>query len=61
MKFNLSNAGPRLSCVRTARSKRERLREREGVGGEGASMGSGEAGETTCRNLGEKQGTAYFM
>jgi hypothetical protein len=34
MKFNLSNAGPRLSCVRTAPwlGARERERERERLG-----------------------------
>ena len=55
MKFNLSNAGPRLSCARTAWREREGVRESEGVRGEEEIMGSRGAGETTCRNLGENK------
>lgn len=55
MKFNLSNAGPRLSCVRTAWRERDRERESEGVRGEGASRGAEGRGRRPAEIWGENK------
>lgn len=56
MKFNLSNAGPRLSCKDCATAWS--LVSERGTG-EG-TWGGGRGQRTACRILG-KQGTEYFM